>query len=117
MSLVIDEEMYRSFVKDGVNDDTSRAFGHLFAYFQGRCELENYLREKFEKIGLLDPDDETIKMEDVDSSLEWILLTACFEGKIERGWNEKKKCYQYKNTEFGNAEAIKMIKKMAKKDV
>ena len=109
--------MYRGFIKDGVNDDTSRAFGHLFAYFQGRCDLENYLREKFERIGLLDPDGETIHMEDVESSLEWILLTSCFEGKIERSWNEKKKCFQYKNTDLGNAEAIRLIKDLTKKDV
>ena len=113
----MDEEMYRSFIKDGVSDDTSRAFAHLFAFIEGRCELENYLREKFERIGLLDPDGETIHMENVEDSIEWILLTACFEGKIERSFNKERDCFQYKNTELGNAEAMKLIKELSKKNV
>ena len=117
MSLVMDEEIYRSFIKDGVADDTARAFSHFFAYAQGKCELENYLRERFEGIGLLDPDGETIHMEDVEDGIEWILLIACFEGKIERSFNKEKACFQYRNTDLGNIEAIRTIKELANKDV
>ena len=113
MSLILDEQMYQSFLKEGVKDDTARAFGHFFAYAGGRCDLENYLREKFEKIGLLDPDGETIHMEDPESSIEWILLVQVFEGKLERMWIEKEKCFKYKNTPEGEAEAIRLIKELS----
>jgi hypothetical protein len=115
MSLVIDEEMTNAFKKEGFKDDTSRAFGHFFAYAQGRCDLENYLREKFEEIGLLDPDGETIHMEDVESNLEWVLLGSVFEGKLIRKWDNKKECFTYQNSELGNMEAIKLIKELSKK--
>jgi len=114
MSLVLDEQMYKSFLKDGVKDDTARAFGHFFAFADGRCELENYLREKFEAIGLLDPDGVTIHMDNPEDSIEWIMLVQVFEGKIERMWNEKKQCFQYKNTPDGEAEAIRLIKELSK---
>lgn len=112
MSLVMDEIMYKAFLKDGVSDETSRAFAHLFASIQGRCELENFLREKFEAIGLLDPDGETIYMENIEDSLEWILMTACFEGKIERKLEGG--VFKYRNTELGNQEAIKVIQDLVK---
>lgn len=115
MTLVIDEEFYQSLVKDGVKDDTARAFGHFFAYAGGKCDLENYLRERFEKIGLLDPDGETIHMDDVEDSLEWMLLTQCFEGMMEKSWHEKEKCFKYSNTDLGNAQAIKLIKELSEK--
>ena len=115
MSLVIDEEMTNAFKKEGFKDDTSRAFGHFFAYAQGRCDLENYLREKFEEIGLLDPDGETIHMEDVESTLEWVLLGSVFEGKLIRKWNKEKECFTYQNSEIGNMEARKLIQELSKK--
>ena len=112
MSLIIDETMYKGFLDEGVNDDTARAFGHFFAYAQGKCNLENYLREKFEKIGLLDPYGETIHMEDIESSLEWLLLVQCFEGKIERIWSEKEQVFKYRNTKLGEAEAIQTLRRL-----
>lgn len=116
MSLILDEQMYQSFLKEGVKDDTARAFGHFFAFASGKCDLENYLREKFEAIGLLDPDGKTIHIENPDDSIEWILLVQVFEGKLERRWNEKKKCFQYKNTPEGEDEAIRLIKELSKKN-
>lgn len=114
-SLVMDEVFYQSFRKEGVKDDTARAFAHFFAYAQGRCDLEYYLRDKFEEIGLLDPDGVTIHMENVEDSIEWILLTQCFEGLIKRKWYEKEQCFKYQNTDEGNAEAIRIIKRLSKK--
>ena len=114
MSIIIDEQAKKNFEKEGVKSDTAFAFAHLFAFIEGKTDLEPHFREKFEEMGLLTPENE-LRMDEIESDLEWILLTSIYEGKIERVFDETEKCFKYKNTEIGNAEAIKMIRELANK--
>lgn len=116
MSLIVDEQMSKAFSKEGFKDDTSRAFGHFFAYASGKCDLENYLREKFEEIGLLDPDGVTIHMDNPENDMEWMLMGMVFEGRLIRKWDKKDKCFKYQNSQQGEDEAIRLIKELSKKN-
>lgn len=111
--LPCDSEMFDAFTKDGVKKETAIAFSNLFAFLKGTGELDTEVRAKMEEIELLTPENEII-MENIEDSLEWILMTACYEGKIRRK-KDKDGVFKYQNTKQGNKEAIKIIRKLSKK--
>ncbi len=113
MSLIIDESTLRAFEKEGVKHDTSYAFAHLFAFIQGNTKLESPFREKFEEIGLVTPENDLL-MDDMESNLEWILLTQVYDGLLIRKYDEKDECFKYQNSEQGNVEAVRLIKELSK---
>ena len=106
-----DSEMYDAFLKDGVSKKTSMAFANLFGFIKGKNEMDKEVRARMEEIGLLTPENE-ILMDNIEDGLEWTLMTACYEGKIER--MKEDGVFKYKNTEKGNKEAIKTIRRLAK---
>lgn len=100
-SLITDELIYQSFLRNGVPDQPAKAFAHLFAYKDGKCKLDTNLREKFEKIGLLD-NYGNLHMDNKNNPIEWILLIGLYEGKIKRKWDSKDCRYHYSKNRFRN---------------
>lgn len=107
-----DSEIYDAFIKDGVNKKTSMAFANMFGFIKGKNEMDKEVRSRMEEIGLLTPEN-TIIMEDIESSIEWLLMSQCYEGKMER-FKDKDGIFKFKNTEKGNKEAIRVIRRLAK---
>lgn len=112
MLIPYDSEMYDSFIKDGVAKKTAMAFANMFGFIKGKNEMDKEVRARMEEIGLLTPENE-ILMEDFESGMEWLLITQCYEGKIER-IRDTDCIFKYRNTEKGNKEAIKIIRRLAK---